>query len=55
MNANEVIERLCVLQQEVVDRHIGYENGSDCFCGKADFGKAKDTAARLMPKLPASS
>jgi hypothetical protein len=25
MNADEVIERFCSLQQEVVERHIGYD------------------------------
>jgi hypothetical protein len=41
MNANEIIERLCALQQEVVDRHIGYGAGSDCFCGKGGFWKSE--------------
>lgn len=37
MDANEIIERLCALQQEVVDQHTGYGMGSDCFCGKSGF------------------
>lgn len=44
MNANEVIERLCALQQEVVDRYIGYEVSSDCFCEKGGFWKCEGDA-----------
>ena len=37
MNSDQIIERLCELQQEVVDKHLGYGDGSDCFCGKGGF------------------
>jgi hypothetical protein len=41
MNASEIIERLCALQQEVVDRHLGYGDGADCFCGKGGFWRCR--------------
>ena len=37
MNADQIIERLCELQQEVVDKHLGFVDSSDCFCGKSGF------------------
>lgn len=41
MDANEIIERLCALQQEVVDKHLGYGDSADCFCGKGGFWKSQ--------------
>lgn len=40
MNADEVIERLCKLQQEVQE-HLGFDYSADCFCGKGGFWKAE--------------
>ena len=39
MNVDQIIERLCLLQEEVANRHVGYDEGSDCFCGKGGFWK----------------
>jgi len=34
MKATEVIERFCKLQAEVMERHLGFSQPADCFCGK---------------------
>jgi len=36
MTRQEVLERLCALQEEVAGV-IGYEHSADCFCGKGGF------------------
>ena len=36
MNAQEVIEKFCLLQAAALE-HIGFDNSADCFCGKAGF------------------
>lgn len=36
MNASEVIERLCKLQEEV-QSVFEYQNAADCFCGKGVY------------------
>ena len=33
MEADEIIERFCLLQQEVVEAIFGYSYPADCFCG----------------------
>lgn len=37
LTADEVIERLCILQSEVC-RADGCSHSADCFCGKSGFG-----------------
>lgn len=36
MNANDIIERLCILQSEVAG-HLEHIERTDCFCGKSGF------------------
>jgi hypothetical protein len=40
INANEVIERLCKLQEEV-QNHINDDGAADCFCRKGGFWHVK--------------
>ncbi len=37
--ARALIERLCILQSEVMNDVIGYEHAGDCFCGGARTGR----------------
>lgn len=37
MTRQEVIERLCLLQDEVSTHLNSYINAADCFCGKGGF------------------
>ena len=38
LTADEIIERLCQLQRQVVEQHFGFDRPADCFCGKSGFG-----------------
>lgn len=48
MDAQEIIERLCKLQQEVWDAgHSGECDSADCFCGKGGFWASKSYGGRF--------
>lgn len=32
-----ILQRLCELQREVNQRHMGYDEPNDCFCGTGGF------------------
>jgi len=41
LSAEDIIERLCALQQEVY-QHLDYDKAADCFCGKGGFWKSEE-------------
>ena len=34
MTRDEVLQRLCALQEEVCEKALGYSHPADCFCGQ---------------------
>jgi hypothetical protein len=41
LSAEDIIERLCALQQEVY-QHLDHDKAADCFCGKGGFWKSEE-------------